>query len=139
MAQLCEKGINMYKVYLAKLKREIRENGLPTTVYKVGITSSNDAERRLRYTGEDEPNPVTSVFQDIKIMTSTQRVYSKEEAESIEKRIMDSIANTAGDKYFHNWYEPRQISGITEMRKWNYDEIQTIFEIFKEYKNNAKD
>jgi len=72
-------------------------------------------------------------------MTSTQRVYSKEEAESIEKRIMDSIANTAGDKYFHNWYEPRQISGITEMRKWNYDEIQTIFEIFKEYKNNAKD
>lgn len=125
----------MYKVYLAKLKRNLREEGLPTTVYKVGITQSNDAERRLRYTGEDEPNPVTSVFQDIKIMTSTLRKYSKEEAEAIEKRIMTEIAIDAGDEYFHNWYEPRQISGITEMRKWNYDEIQAIFEIFKEYKN----
>lgn len=124
----------MYKVYLAKLKRAVKESSLPTTVYKVGITSSNDAERRLRYTGDDEPNPITSVFQDIKIMTSTQRKFSREQAEEIEKRIMTEISVDAGDNYFHNWYEPRQISGITEMRKWNYDEIQAIFEIFKEYK-----
>jgi len=40
---------------------------------------------------------------------------------------MDTIKGK--ENKFHNWYEPDQISGITEMRKWNYDEIQQIFAI----------
>lgn len=125
----------LYKVYLAKLKRSMREADLPTTVYKVGITSSGDAMSRLTYSKDDEANPITSIFSDIKIMTSTLRKYTREEAEAIEKRIMTEITVDAGDTYFHNWYEPRQLSGITEMRSWNYDEIQAIFKIFEEYKN----
>lgn len=128
-------GEKMYKVYLAKLKRAHRVDGLPNTVYKVGITSSADAMQRLTYSGADEPNPITSTFTDIKIMASTGRVYTREQAEAIEKRIMKEITSSAGDTYFHNWYEPRQLSGITEMRVWNYDEIQSIFKIFEEYKN----
>ena len=42
--------------------------------------------------------------------------------------------NISGDERFHNWYEPKQLSGITEMRTWNYDEVQKVFEIMKEYK-----
>ena len=44
------------------------------------------------------------------------------------------INNISGDERFHNWYEPKQLSGITEMRTWNYDEVQKVFEIMKEYK-----
>lgn len=112
-----------YKVYLAKLKRAI---GTPKTVYKIGITSSFDAMDRINYRGDDEPYPITNYFNDNKIMKTIWRE-SKEEAEALEKHIMDTIKGN--EKYFHNWYEPDQICGITEMRKWNYEEIQRIFEL----------
>jgi len=120
-----------YKVYLAKLKRSERVNSLPNCVYKVGITSSSDAERRLKYQGQDEPNPIVSVFPDIKVMNSVW-VDNEDKALELESHIMNTIRGK--DKWFHNWYEPRQISGITEMRVWNYDEIQQIFAIMEEYK-----
>lgn len=120
-----------YKVYLAKLKRSQRVKNLPNCVYKVGITSSSDAERRLRYQGDDEPNPITSVFSDIKVMNSVW-VDDEDKALALESHIMKTIQGN--EKWFHNWFEPRQISGITEMRVWNYDEIQQIFSIMSEYK-----
>lgn len=109
---------NKYKVYIAKLKRT---NAIPRVILKVGITSSSDAMSRLMYKKSDELYPISNYFSDIKIMKSSQRIYSKEEAESIEAYIMQSIKGT--DTYFHNWREPDQISGITEMRIWNYDEF----------------
>jgi hypothetical protein len=112
----------MYKVYLAKLKRT---NAKPSCVYKVGITSFSDAEKRLKYNGADEPFPIIKYFPDIKVM-KTIWVKSKEHAEKVESDIMQAIGN---GKTFHDWYEPDQISGITEMRKWNYDEIQSIFQM----------
>jgi hypothetical protein len=116
-----------YKIYLAKLKRAERPGkGLPNTVYKVGITSSMDAMDRLLYNGDDEPNPITSVFPDVKVMTTVWAA-NKEMALRIESFIMNSIKGN--DKSFHNWYEPRQISGITEMRRWDYDEVQKVFGI----------
>lgn len=117
-----------YKVYLAKLKRKDKK---PFTVYKVGITSSSDALRRLTYRGSDEPNPIVETFPDIKVMNSVW-ADTEEQALEIEKRIMDTIKGN--DPYFHNWYEPRQLSGITEMRLWDYDEVQQVFTIMKEYK-----
>jgi len=116
-----------YKVYLAKLKRPI---GKPKTVYKVGITSSSDAMSRLTYNRWDEPNPIIETFPDIKVMNSVW-VESEEEALALEQKIMYTIS---GSERFHNWYEPKQLSGITEMRTWNYDEVQKVFEIMKEYK-----
>jgi len=120
-----------YKVYLAKLKRAARVNGLPNCVYKVGITSSSDAETRLRYQGYDEPNPIVSAFPDIKVMNSVW-VDDEDKALALESCIMETIRGN--EKWFHNWFEPRQISGITEMRVWNYDEIQQIFSIMSGYK-----
>lgn len=111
--------MNKYKVYIAKLKRT---NAFPRVVLKVGITSSSDAMERLTYQGDDEPHPITNYFSDIKIMKSSQRIYSREEAESIEAYIMQVIKGT--NQYFHNWRENGKISGITEMRKWDYEEFK---------------
>jgi hypothetical protein len=125
-----------YKIYLAKLKRDQRvSDGRPNCVYKVGITSSMDAMDRLTYAGSDEPNPIGAVFPDIKIM-STIWADSKESAERIEALIMNTIKGN-GDR-FHNWYEPRQISGITEMRRWDYDEVQEIFGLFDQLVNEGR-
>lgn len=112
----------MAKVYLAKLKRT---DVLPRCVYKVGITNSGDAMQRLTYCGDDEPFPISSYFSDIKVMKSII-TSDMSEAAHIESSIMSDIA---GESAFHNWYEPDHISGITEMRKWNYDEVQKIFKI----------
>jgi len=119
-----------YKVYLAKLKRT---NKWPKCVYKVGITGSSDAMKRLTYNGPDEPNPISDTFPDIKVMNSIW-VESREAAEKIESAIMESIRASKGDKYFHNWFEPTQFSGVTETRKWDYNEIQSIFEMMNQYK-----
>ena len=124
--------MSTWKVYLAKLKRT---TGHPKTVYKVGITRSSDALNRLTYQGADEPNPIVSEFPDIKVMHSVW-TDSEDEALALEQNIMNTIKGS--EKFFHNWYEPRQLSGITEMRKWNYDEIQQIFGIMNDYKNRTR-
>lgn len=118
---------DLYKVYIAKLKRT---NGYPRVVLKVGITSSSDAMDRLTYKGSDEPYPISNYFSDIKIMASSKRIYSREEAESIEAYIMQTIKGS--DHYFHNWREKDQISGITEMRIWNYDEFLEAIKLLNE-------
>lgn len=123
--------MNKYKVYIAKLKRT---NAFPRVVLKVGITSSPDAMDRLTYRGTDEQYPISNYFSDIKIMASSKRIYSKEEAESIESYIMHRIKGT--DKRFHNWREVDQISGITEMRKWDYNEFLKSIELLNETTNS---
>ena len=120
----------MYKVYLAKLKRE---DAFPKCVYKVGITGSSDAMTRLTYAKADEPNPIINTFPDIKVMNSIV-VATKEKAVEIEANIMEAIRHSKGDKWFHNWFEPTQVSSITEMRKWDFEEIQSIFKIMEQYK-----
>lgn len=107
---------NRYKVYIAKLKRK---NKIPRTVLKIGITSFIDALDRLKYCEKDEPFPIISEFEDIKIMDSVI-LDSKEQAEKVEKELMSIIG---GNKKFHNWFEPKKLSGITEMRVWNYEEF----------------
>jgi hypothetical protein len=116
------------KVYLAKLKRK---DVKPTCVYKVGITSSYDAMDRLLYRGPDEPFPISNYFEDIKVMKSIY-VPDRITAELVEKFLMKSIS---GDSRFHNWYEKDQISGITEMRVWDYDEYLKVRELMDNYEN----
>jgi len=124
-----------WKIYLAKLKRLEAVEGLPTTVLKVGITASSDAMKRLSYKGADEPYPIIETFQDIKVMHSVW-ASSREEAEQIEQAIMKAIA---GNNYFHNWREPKKLSGITEMRTWNYDEFQQAISIMNKLGKSFND
>ena len=117
-----------YKVYIAKLKRT---DVTPKTVYKIGITSSGDALTRLLYDGLDEPYPIKKYFSDIKVMKSRWMTNQKQ-ALTLEKHIMDTISQN--EKMFHNWWEKDPISGITECRKWNYDEFKKCCEIMDHYK-----
>ena len=121
---------SMWKVYLAKLKRK---HAKPSCVYKIGITSSSDAMARLDYRGPNDSDSIliNEEFDDIKIMNSTKRIYSRDEAEKIEKQIMDTIRVKKGDSYFHNWWESKKLSGITEMRLWDYDEVQTAYALIE--------
>jgi hypothetical protein len=121
--------VRPYKNYIAKMKRKVIVPGLPRTVYKVGITASSDAMKRLMYTGPDEANPISGTFDEIKIMHSVWSA-NLEEAEKLEKLIMDTIAN--GGR-FHNWFEPKQLSGITEMRVWNYDEFLKCIDLMNKH------
>jgi predicted RNA methylase len=120
----------MYKVYLAKLKRE---HAKPSCVYKIGITASDDALDRLDYSGPNDSDSVllNEEFNDIKVMNSTYRKYTREEAERIEKTIMDTIKAVKNEEYFHNWWEDKKLSGITEMRVWNYAEVQVAYALIE--------
>ena len=106
---------SVWKVYLAKLKRQDTK---PSCVYKIGITSSSDALARLDYRGPNDSDSIliNEEFNDIKVMNSTRREYTREEAEKIEKQIMDTIRRRKNEEYFHNWWEDKKLSGITEMR-----------------------
>ena len=117
----------MYKIYIAKLKRA---DQIPRVVLKIGITSSTDAMNRLMYNESDESFSISKYFSDIKVMKSSQKIYTREEAEAIEASIMNYVKGT--DSRFHNWYEKDQISGITEMRVWNYDEFLQACEVLDE-------
>lgn len=129
---------SMWKVYLAKLKRD---HAKPSCVYKIGITSSSDAMARLDYRGPNDSDSIliNEEFNDIKIMNSTKRKYSRDRAEKIEKWIMDTIRVQKGDSYFHNWWESKKLSGITEMRLWDYDEVQTAYQLIELTKHEEEE
>jgi len=114
----------MYKVYLARLERG-QLPGWPYCVYKIGITQFDNALIRLRYAGADEPNPIIKTFPITKII-KTITVENEDQALKIEAEIMKRTINWAKDKRFHNWYEPDQVSGITEMRKWDRAEVRYV-------------
>jgi len=116
-----------YKVYIAKLKRIDTE---PYTVMKVGITRFSDALKRLKYCNETEQYPITKYFPEVKIMKS-RWVSSKTIALKLEKYIMDSIKKQ--NEKFHNWYEAEPMSGITECRKWDYDEFLAMCQIIDKF------
>lgn len=119
-----------YKVYLVKLKRN---HGRPRCVYKVGITSSIDAMDRINYRGKDEPNPITNYFTDNKVM-KTIWCGTYAEAFQVEQYLMELIAGTRDS--FHNWWEPTMISGLTEMRLWNYEEVIKCIKFMNDWTNN---
>ena len=107
-------------VYIAKL---IRKVGDPKVVYKIGITNARDPMLRLTYQGPDEPYPILKYFPDIQLLHYVA-LPTKYQAEKLERRIMGIIKKMSGDSRFHNWREPDQISGITEMRIWSHVEVQ---------------
>lgn len=116
-----------YKVYLVKLKRP---RGWPRCAYKVGITSSWDAMDRINYRGWDEPNPITDYFTDNKVMkTIWCETYA--EAFQVEQYLMELIAGSREE--FHNWREPSMISGLTEMRLWNYEEVMKCIKFMEDW------
>ena len=117
---------NKWWLYLALL---IRRDNTPTRVMKIGVTHAMDPMLRLCYQGADEPFPIMKYFPDIQIMQ--YEAYDTEwEAKKAERRIMGMVKKKFNSPYFHNWREPDPISGITEMRIYDKQEMDYIKEIF---------
>lgn len=118
----------MTKVYLASLSRKTENVKLPAHVFKVGISNLQSSLDRLYYTGWDEPHPISYFFPQIRLLTEIET--DQLAAEMLESHVMKMI----GSPRFHNWYEPKQISGITEMRTWNLREVDMAYAIIWFYK-----
>jgi hypothetical protein len=119
-------------VYIAKL---IRKYGDPKVAYKIGITNARDPMLRLTYQGTDEPYPILKYFPDIQLLHYVI-VPSEYQAERLERKVMGIIKKMSGDPRFHNWKEPDQISGITEMRIWSWNEVQECIAIMNGFRYN---
>lgn len=122
----------MTKVYLASLSRETENTKLPSHVFKVGISNLQSSLDRLYYTGWDEPHPISYFFPKIKLLAEIET--DQISAEMLEAHVLKMI----GAPRFHNWYEPKQISGITEMRRWNSREVDMAYAIIWFYKKYGK-
>ena len=119
-------------VYIAKL---IRKHGNPKVVYKVGITNARDPMLRLTYQGPDEPYPILKYFPDIQLLHYVA-LPTKYQAEKLERKLMGKIKKISGDPRFHNWREPDQISGITEMRTYSWTEVMICIATMNEFRYN---
>ena len=132
------------KLYLARLQRtseDLRKSygqrnaDFPIDVFKVGITGLPHPAERLWYNRPDELFPICRYFSTIEVINYV--ALKAEVARAAEQAIFRRIGG-GGNPWtnfgFHNWYEPDQISGITEMRRMHlqeFDRVNTIIESLK--------
>jgi hypothetical protein len=113
-------------LYLALL---IRTEGSPKRVYKIGITNARDPMLRLTYNSADEPYPIINYFPEIFLLKYLW-FPTEQQAKRAERFIMWSVKQKFNTPRFHNWKEKDCISGITEMRIWNDNEIKFVEQQF---------
>jgi len=119
----------MYKLYLVRFTIEGQK------AYKSGITSHIDVARRFRIPLNE------GTISDFKIMKSSY-FESEEEAYKSEQNLFKEIINKFGGYNhkdgkvrFHNFYTKRKHNGITEIRKYNQNEVNHCW---KYINNNGK-
>jgi len=105
-------------LYLAKL---VRPDG--TWVYKIGVTNARDPMLRLTYQGSDEPYPIVNYFPEIYLLKYIW-FPTEHQAKRAERFVMWSVKQKYNSPRFHNWREKDPISGITEMRLGNNEEVK---------------
>jgi len=99
-------------------------------VYKIGITSQWDVQRRFQ--SQLDTGDIT----DLKIWVSVW-IPTKELAEQKERECFSAITemfpqnnfSKQGKQYFHNIWLKKNISGITEIRKYDEKERQVAFKL----------
>ena len=106
-----------YKLYLVRL---VIDN---ESCYKPGITSHRDVTKRFESLIESD------TIRNFKIMKSSY-FPTRTEAYAAEQKLFDLVIerfggyrHADGRVRFHNFWTDRQYSGITEMRKYNQDEV----------------
>jgi len=128
----------MPRVYLMDLQRTI---GWPKHAYKIGITSFDDPMERIQQNSKREIEEDTIIvnFPKIKCIYSI-KTDTMDQAEYFETQLINLVKkrfsqnNYVRDKihFFHNWHEKRQLSGITEMRKWNPVEVDYVLKLMQD-------
>lgn len=111
---------------------------LGSKVYKLGITSKSDVKDRFSYDIRKYG------IKDFKILKSS---YFKTEEEAIQaeqdafltikgKFPENNYVDKTGMNFFHNFWTEEQLNGITEIRKYNYLEVQEAYKFIS--KNGAR-
>lgn len=119
-----------YKIYLGFLTKLPNVQGLPNKVTKPGITLSFDALKRLNYVGDDEPYPISNYFKT-KILISTSKIFKKKEQAEYAEHYLQRLVSSDN---FHDFYYKEPISGITEMRQFNYEENGILYSEIEKFK-----
>ena len=119
----------MYKLYLVRFTLDGQK------VYKLGITSHIDVAKRFKKVLDE------GIITDFKIMKSSY-FESEEEAYEAEQNLFKEIIHKFGGyKHkdgiirFHNFYTRKKYNGITEIRKYNQNEVNYCW---KYIDNNGK-
>ena len=119
----------MYKLYLVRFTLDGQK------VYKLGITSHIDVAKRFKKVLDE------GIITDFKIMKSSY-FENKEEAYKAEQILFEEIKykfggyeHKDGVTRFHNFYTRKKYNGITEIRKYNQNEVNYCW---KYIDNNGK-
>ena len=107
----------MYKLYLVRFTLDGQK------VYKPGITSHIDVAKRFKRVLDE------GIITDFKIMKSSY-FENEEEAYKAEQILFEEIKykfggyeHKDGVTRFHNFYTRKKYNGITEIRKYNQNEV----------------
>lgn len=115
----------MSKVYLVTFFIENKK------VYKIGITSKPDVQSRFQTLID------SGIITDFKIHIS-RWVKDLPEAERKERNCFEQIVlnfpdnnyiDKEGNHHFHNIWLNEQVSGITEIRKYNHAEYKKAYQL----------
>lgn len=108
---------NQYNLYLFQLwTYDPRQE--PQSVYKVGITSAKDPYDRLRYNAIADKITISQVF-PYACLLACRTFPDKATANAAERKILGSVKPK-------DFLIESKISGITEMRRWDQEEVDKI-------------
>ena len=121
--------MSIHKLYLVRFEVDNKR------CYKPGITSNIDVTRRF------ERSLKEGTISDFKIMKSSY-FSNKEEAYKAEQKLFGEVIDKFGGynhkdgkTRFHNFWTNNKYNGITEIRKYNQDEVNHCW---KYIDNNGK-
>lgn len=121
-------------IYVLKMLYTADETG--TKYYKVGHLNSGDAASRMDYYNRDGSNvPLKHCF---KLLDTWQ--YETPRAKAIEDLVHDKIryewkwecSGGKGMHFKHKYFPGKMVSGLTECRMYNVEELKEVYKFIKE-------
>ena len=109
-----------YNLYLFKLWTDDSRQD-PPCVYKIGITSALNPYDRIRYNSIADRVAISHVFPNCALL-ATKLFMNKAEAAQCEADLLMSVSKK-------DFVIETRISGITEMRRWNQEEVDHILSV----------
>lgn len=106
-----------YNLYLFRLWTDDKRQD-PQQVYKIGITTAKDPYNRLRYNSIADKITISQVFPYASLL-ACRTFMDRADASRAEHKILKNIKPK-------DFLIESKISGITEMRRWDQNEVDWI-------------
>lgn len=108
---------------------ELFHNKALKTIYKFGVTNSNDILNRFDYT-----YPERVGYQDFNIRPLFSIILSESDALKVESVFLTEYINNNVNNYLSTNYTSKNLCGITEMRILTKEEKSEVLRILYELK-----